>query len=199
MSLSLPNPNLVFVPLDVLTAEELNNMMSDISFIANQFPIASTNIGTRAVKKTNVDWSNIVTKTTGTNGTVLTFPDGFKIEYGTISQSLNINTSYEGSYFGAIENVAFPVAFTSTPTIITNTFQSQSLLSTTVSELTASRFNTYIWKQTSKNGVLVSLNWVAFGYQLNGATASLSKASTVNAGKFTVEEVVVDAKALSAY
>lgn len=53
MALSLPY-NLVFVPLDVLTAEELNNLMADISYIGNQFPISSSNIGSGAVGSTQL-------------------------------------------------------------------------------------------------------------------------------------------------
>lgn len=48
MALTLPN-NLVFVPLDVLTAEELNQLMANDTFLANLFPLASSNI----------DWSTI--------------------------------------------------------------------------------------------------------------------------------------------
>ena len=38
MALILPYPNLDFVPLDVLTAEEMNEIVANYTFIANQFP-----------------------------------------------------------------------------------------------------------------------------------------------------------------
>lgn len=59
MALSLPY-NLVFVPLDVLTAEELNNLMADINFISNQFPLTSDKIGSGAIGSTQLA-SNAVT------------------------------------------------------------------------------------------------------------------------------------------
>lgn len=46
MSLSLPYPSLDFVPLDVLTAEELNQMVANYTYISNQFPIAQSNLTT---------------------------------------------------------------------------------------------------------------------------------------------------------
>lgn len=44
MSLALPYPSMVFVPLDVLTADEMNHIVANYEFIANQFPITSSNI-----------------------------------------------------------------------------------------------------------------------------------------------------------
>lgn len=68
MAIALPN-NLVFVPLDVLTAEELNGLMANDSFLAQQFPLTSANIAngaignaqlaTKAVKQANIDYSSI--------------------------------------------------------------------------------------------------------------------------------------------
>lgn len=68
MALNLPN-NLVFVPLDVLTAEELNQLMANDTFIANQFPLSGDNIATGAVNTTKlansavtsskIDWTTI--------------------------------------------------------------------------------------------------------------------------------------------
>lgn len=40
MALTLPYPNLSFVPLDILTAEEMNEIVANYSYIANQFPTA---------------------------------------------------------------------------------------------------------------------------------------------------------------
>lgn len=48
MALSLPN-NLSFAPLDVLTADELNQILQNIDFIAEQFPLVATNIGDGAI------------------------------------------------------------------------------------------------------------------------------------------------------
>lgn len=60
MALTLPYPDMVFVPLDILTAEEQNQLVGNIEFLANQFPIMSTNIANDAVQSTNIDWSSFV-------------------------------------------------------------------------------------------------------------------------------------------
>lgn len=44
MALTLPYPSMNFVPLDVLTAAEQNQLVANIEYIANQFPITSQNI-----------------------------------------------------------------------------------------------------------------------------------------------------------
>ena len=44
MALTLPYPDMNFVPLDVLTAAEQNQLVANIEYIADQFPITSDNI-----------------------------------------------------------------------------------------------------------------------------------------------------------
>lgn len=39
MALTLPYPNMNFVPLDILTASEQNHIVANIEYIATQFPI----------------------------------------------------------------------------------------------------------------------------------------------------------------
>lgn len=48
MALTLPH-DLVFTPLDVLTAEEMNDLMDDLNYISNQFPLASSNIANSSI------------------------------------------------------------------------------------------------------------------------------------------------------
>lgn len=64
MALTLPYPDLDFVPLDILTAEEMNEIVANYTFISNQFPIASSNI----------NWASLpwraVTPTAGTGVTI---------------------------------------------------------------------------------------------------------------------------------
>lgn len=52
MALTLPYPGLVFVPLDILTAEEQNEIVANYTYIANQFPIAASNIDFSTFPKT---------------------------------------------------------------------------------------------------------------------------------------------------
>ena len=44
MSLTLPYPSLVFVPLDTLEAQDLNKVVANYEYISNQFPITASNI-----------------------------------------------------------------------------------------------------------------------------------------------------------
>ncbi len=50
----LPNPNLNFVPLDVLTAEELNQIVANINDLASLFPVETENIANGAVTATKI-------------------------------------------------------------------------------------------------------------------------------------------------
>ena len=59
MALTLPYPDMVFVPLDILTAEEQNQLVGNIEFLANQFPLAASNIANGAVTADKIDWSTI--------------------------------------------------------------------------------------------------------------------------------------------
>lgn len=54
MALTLPNPSMNFVPLDVLTAEELNQFVENIDFLANQFPLTAANIESGAITSTKI-------------------------------------------------------------------------------------------------------------------------------------------------
>lgn len=51
MAITLPYPDMDFVPLDILTAGELNQMVANTEFLANQFPIQNA----------NVDWNSLET------------------------------------------------------------------------------------------------------------------------------------------
>lgn len=71
MSVVLPN-DLVFVPLDVLTAEQLNQLQENIKAVANAVPnlplgsssignsaITTTKIASKAVTTSKIDWSSL--------------------------------------------------------------------------------------------------------------------------------------------
>ena len=59
MALTLPYPSMNFVPLDVLTAAEQNQLVANIEYIANQFPITNANIASSTVKSSNIDWTSM--------------------------------------------------------------------------------------------------------------------------------------------
>lgn len=76
MALTLPYPSMNFVPLDVLTAAEQNQLVANIEYIANQFPITNANIASQAVKSDNIDWGTINTTLEGLSFTKYRFVYG---------------------------------------------------------------------------------------------------------------------------
>lgn len=70
MAIALPYPDMDFVPLDILTAGELNQMVANIEFLANQFP----------VKSSNIDWNTIGTSVALTD--FLTMESNFELGAG---------------------------------------------------------------------------------------------------------------------
>ena len=66
MALTLPYPSMNFVPLDVLTAAEQNQLVANIEYIANQFPITSQNIDWSTITSTSTDISSYSVMQTGT-------------------------------------------------------------------------------------------------------------------------------------
>lgn len=57
MALTLPYPDLDFVPLDILTAEEMNEIVANYTYIANQFPIESSNLDWASMRIGEKIWS----------------------------------------------------------------------------------------------------------------------------------------------
>lgn len=80
MALTLPYPSMVFVPLDVLTADEMNQIVANYEFISDQFPIDSDNI----------DWPTLVAKTIDATTT------------NTKVKNLNVKLVYNDAGFGII-------------------------------------------------------------------------------------------------
>lgn len=59
MALALPYPDMDFVPLDILLASELNQMVANIEFLASDdvFPVDTANIADSAVTASKIDWT----------------------------------------------------------------------------------------------------------------------------------------------
>lgn len=91
MALTLPYPDMDFVPLDILTANELDQMVANIEFIANSFPIGSTEIASNAITTAKIN-----------NGAVTSQ----KIDFTTFSSSWT-KCSFSSGYTGS-NNAGFP-------------------------------------------------------------------------------------------
>lgn len=130
MALALPYPDMDFVPLDILTAAEQDQLVANIEYIANQFPLTGTNIGTGAVTEDKIDFTTfanygvieeIVGTTTGNDRNYcIKYTNGVMI--AVIRKTFaNITFSAWGSCYehtfgsGWLGNYA--VAFTSAPAI----------------------------------------------------------------------------------
>lgn len=103
MALSLPN-NISFVPLDVLTAEELNQVIQNIDFIAEQFPIAASSIGSGAIG-TNQLANGAVTSDK------ISYSSVFKAIYGGSSVSQALTTSYSDVASSTVSSMPIGASF----------------------------------------------------------------------------------------
>lgn len=93
MSLALPYPSMVFVPLDVLTADEMNHIVANYEFIADQLPVADV--------------------VTNSNGTAIKFENGIMICFKTFaSGAITTGSTYGDTQWN------FPVSFVETPTFL---------------------------------------------------------------------------------
>ena len=112
------------------------------------------------------NWNRLITEVesgSNSNGSYRKYSDGTMECWGTKTSTINISTSYEGSYFGGINGINFPASFISAPQVTCTLQQGSALLGVNLSGASASGFNVYIWKQQSKNNVSVTLNYRAIG------------------------------------
>lgn len=111
MALSLPY-DLVFAPLDVLTAEEMNEIVQNYTTIAQAFPIGTENIlggsvtdaklADRAVTSAKFNYSSVLSNLSLSN----TFTSTVGTSYSQVT-SFNISSMPVGARFFAIAKVKF--------------------------------------------------------------------------------------------
>lgn len=80
MSLSLPYPNIVFVPLDKLTAGEMNQLVANDQALANAMPSSSTSTRVVEIGNIKIAWGT---------ATIANIPSGQEK-----SQTIKFNTSF---------------------------------------------------------------------------------------------------------
>lgn len=71
--MALPYPSMSFVPLDILTAEEMNHIVANYTYLANQLPVGTVNIADNAVTSAKIDWSTVDCGNTSTDIRIGTF------------------------------------------------------------------------------------------------------------------------------
>ena len=69
MALTLPYPDMDFVPLDILTAQEQDQLVANIEYIASQFPLGANNIAENAIIGTKINNGSVTELKLG-NGAV---------------------------------------------------------------------------------------------------------------------------------
>lgn len=91
MAINLPYPDMDFVPLDILTANELDQMVANIEYLANVFPIGSDEIANNAIISTKINDKAVTSD---------------KIDFTTFSSSWT-KCTFSGGYTGS-NNAGFP-------------------------------------------------------------------------------------------
>lgn len=101
MALTLPNPSINFVPLDVLTAEELNEIVANIDALAQQFPLTSANIGTGAITNTKLVSGSVTSD---------------KVDYSSVLGFKKVFNNLGGTEVGAAKQTALSLNISGYPT-----------------------------------------------------------------------------------
>lgn len=83
MAVTLPFPDMEFVPLDILTAQEQNQLVANIEYLAGLFPLGSPEIAENAILNTKIN-----------NGAVTEF----KIADGAVTSGKIDFTSFGGQF-----------------------------------------------------------------------------------------------------
>lgn len=122
MSLSLPY-DLDFVPLDILTAEELNQLQANIQYVANQFPISAENIASSAITTAKIadgavtsgkvtwsftDYSSSVTAEKGTLVSAMSFAVVYPSRLAFFNIALTNATGITGSQGAELAVASLP-------------------------------------------------------------------------------------------
>lgn len=159
MALNIPYPDMDFVPLDILTALELDQMVANIEYIANDaFPVTNANIADSAVTAGKINTgavtkaklasaiTNISDYSTTEKSTGFTWTDGKTIYKKTINfgalpnataKSVNLSITNLGviintEAFCVYSNgINFPIPFTNT-----NDFASSVMLNYSSTQVT---------------------------------------------------------------
>lgn len=59
MAVVLPYPDMDFVPLDILTAAEQDQLVANIEYLAGIFPLGSSDIADGAITSDKIDWTTM--------------------------------------------------------------------------------------------------------------------------------------------
>lgn len=160
MALTLPYPDMVFVPLDILTAEEQNQLVGNIEFLANQFPLSSTNIASGAVADANIDWDSLPQATDDRSSSYFQL-GGLLISWGAITADNQATTAFGETTYP----VTFPKAYSVAPRVVASTTDVGGYIGEylVVSNASTTSVNITIGHVKEGGGTASSLQWIAIG------------------------------------
>lgn len=119
MALSLPH-DLVFTPLDVLTAEEMNEIVENYTFIAQQFPLSADNIADASINSAKLASGGVTAAKVNYDSVFKTISQGTSLTYSVQNGSYGSVTTMDisgmptGAQFFAIAKVTFTGSATDT-------------------------------------------------------------------------------------
>lgn len=116
--MALPYPGMDFVPLDILRADELDQMVANIEYLNGLFPVTSSNI----------DFTTIIEKVGTADNYALKYADGTMICCQRISCTMGTVGQWGTLYNATLspKNVNYAVEFYTAPTISVD-YESSSL------------------------------------------------------------------------
>lgn len=71
MAVTLPYEDMEFVPLDILTAQEQNQLVANIEYLAGLFPLGSSEIADGAVTSSKLAFTTLYSNSTGSTNFTL--------------------------------------------------------------------------------------------------------------------------------
>lgn len=89
MAVTLPYPDMEFVPLDILTAQEQNQLVTNIEYLAGVFPLASSEIADNAVTTGKIN-NGAVTESKIADGAVTSN----KIDWDSLESSYIVDSNF---------------------------------------------------------------------------------------------------------
>lgn len=156
---SLPYPNMDFTPFDILTAAELDKMVSNIEAVANT-TIASTGLANSSVTKDKiangavtsdkVDWTTIPTGITS------------QLDWSSFVKTGTATVSYQGpGTSGGYVEITFDKPFKSTPIVLAqDALVNGRIGGLSVSNVTVNGFR-LLARQDYSQTTNVTVNWIA--------------------------------------
>lgn len=117
MALTLPYPSMSFVPLDVLTAEEMNHIVSNYTYIANQFPVSGANMDWTTISSSGkIELGSICIQWGRTNLSSLTWLDYWSSWRRTDAKTLTFPVAFSGApYYTSVSTNSNGTVFAQTP------------------------------------------------------------------------------------